>query len=97
MNFNSTLFVTLNLYLIMPVITRNMKKNLSKNIKHIYSVNIDFDDASECWKENKISIGNGMYKYKTNSIYTQCIMILKDGSDCKLRRKKGSCFCRKHN
>ena len=25
---------------------------------------IDFDYASRMWKENKISIGNGMYKYK---------------------------------
>ena len=25
---------------------------------------IDFDEASRCWKKNKISIGNGMYKYK---------------------------------
>jgi hypothetical protein len=80
----------------MPVITRNMKKKM-QNINQKYSVNIDFDDASESWKENKISIGNGMYKYKTNSIYTQCIMILKDGSDCNLRRKKGSSFCRKHS
>mgnify|MGYP001000889701 FL=1 len=80
----------------MPVITRNMKKKM-QTINQTYSVNIDFDDASESWKENKISIGNGMYKYKTNSIYTQCIMILKDGTDCNLRRKKGSSFCRKHN
>ena len=80
----------------MPVITRNMKKKM-QNINQKYSVNIDFDDASVSWKENKISIGNGMYKYKTNSIYTQCIMILKDGTDCNLRRKKGSSFCRKHS
>jgi hypothetical protein len=81
----------------MPAITRNMSKNYhSQNNKQKYIVNIDFDEASDSWKENKISIGNGMYKYKNNSIYTQCIMILKDGSDCKSRRKKGSCFCRKH-
>ena len=28
-----------------------------------YKVEIDFDEASEAWKANKISIGNGSYKY----------------------------------
>ena len=33
--------------------------------KHIqcYEVNIDFDEASKAWKQNKKSIGNGSYKY----------------------------------
>jgi len=78
----------------MPTTTRNMKKKSEQNTT--YGGIIDFNEASEEWKENKISIGNGMYKYKSNSIYTQCIMFLKDGSDCKSRRKKGCCFCRKH-
>lgn len=29
----------------------------------VYEVNIDFDAASEAWKANKRSIGNGYYKY----------------------------------
>jgi len=29
----------------------------------LYEVNIDFDGASEAWKANKSSIGNGSYKY----------------------------------
>jgi hypothetical protein len=29
----------------------------------LFEVNIDFDSASEAWKANKKSIGNGMYKY----------------------------------
>lgn len=29
-----------------------------------YSVNIDFDNASKEWRKNKISLGNGMFKYK---------------------------------
>lgn len=28
-----------------------------------YEVDIDFDAASEAWKANKKSIGNGSYKY----------------------------------
>jgi len=31
--------------------------------KPLYEVNIDFDGASEAWKSNKLSIGNGSYKY----------------------------------
>ena len=29
-----------------------------------YSVNIDFDESSKAWRKNKISLGNGMFKYK---------------------------------
>ena len=32
--------------------------------KPLYDVDIDFDEASEAWQANKISIGNGQYKYK---------------------------------
>ena len=32
--------------------------------KPLYDVDIDFDEASEAWRANKISIGNGEYKYK---------------------------------
>lgn len=28
-----------------------------------YDVNIDFDEASDAWRSNKKSIGNGMFKY----------------------------------
>ena len=30
----------------------------------LYEVTIDFDAASKAWTQNKISIGNGQYKYK---------------------------------
>ena len=32
--------------------------------KPLYDVDIDFDEASEAWRANKTSIGNGQYKYK---------------------------------
>ena len=32
--------------------------------KPLYDVDINFDEASEAWRANKISIGNGQYKYK---------------------------------
>lgn len=25
---------------------------------------IDFDDASKCWRQNKVSLGNGRFQYK---------------------------------
>ena len=31
--------------------------------QQLYEVNIDFDGASEIWRANKKSIGNGQYKY----------------------------------
>ena len=34
--------------------------------KPLYEVDIDFDEASEAWRSNKTSIGNGQYKYKGN-------------------------------
>jgi hypothetical protein len=40
-----------------------------------YEVNIDFDEASNFWKQNKKSIGNGQYKYI-------CPKDKKDGSKC---------------
>jgi hypothetical protein len=40
-----------------------------------YSVDIDFNDASESWKSNKKSKGNGCYTYI-------CGQILKNGKPC---------------
>lgn len=39
-----------------------MKTEIHQNI---YEVNIDFDSASHAWRENKVSIGNGEFIYKT--------------------------------
>ena len=33
----------------------------------IFEVNIDIDHASKMWRKNKVSIGNGCYRYKKNS------------------------------
>lgn len=32
---------------------------------HEFPVEIDFDEASKCWNENKVKLNNGMYKYKS--------------------------------
>ena len=59
----------------------------------LYQVNIDFDDASESWKANKKSTGNGCYKYVCGhtSLKTgkKCMRELKDTCDsCYYHRKK---------
>jgi hypothetical protein len=29
-----------------------------------YKINIDFDESSKAWRKNKISLGEGIFKYK---------------------------------
>ena len=44
--------------------TRSQTKHQQINEKQqLYEVNIDFDAASEAWRANKKSVGNGCYKY----------------------------------
>jgi hypothetical protein len=52
---------------------------------------IDFDEASNCWKENKKSKGNGMYVYK-------CNQLTKDGKPCCREAMKvvGAEYCKQH-
>jgi hypothetical protein len=59
--------------------TRSQTK-LNTTSLHEYEVVINFDDASEAWKENKISIGNGSYRYlckkrgvKNNMCIKKCL------------------------
>ena len=55
----------------------------------LYEVIIDFDQASEAWKANKRSVGNGCYKYV-------CTYICKSGSLCKRESKQGENYCSTH-
>jgi len=55
----------------------------------MYTVNIDFDHASECWRENKIKLNNGCYEYKK----TQCSGVTKNGTQCKRMSKEEYCHC----
>jgi hypothetical protein len=57
--------------------------------REIYSVDIDFDDASNAWKSNKRSVGNGQYKYI-------CFAITKAGTNCKRESIAGLNFCSLH-
>ena len=38
------------------------REDLNEHIS-LYNINIDFDDSSKAWRENKLSIGNGNFRY----------------------------------
>lgn len=55
----------------------------------LYEVNIDFDAASEAWKANKKSIGNGSYKYV-------CAKRGKNNNCCISKCLPGEDYCKTH-
>jgi hypothetical protein len=55
----------------------------------LYEVNIDFDEASEAWRANKKSIGNGSYKYL-------CARISKNNNCCSNKCLHGEDYCKTH-
>jgi hypothetical protein len=55
----------------------------------LYEVNIDFDMASEAWKANKKSIGNGSYKYI-------CAKRGKNNNTCLNKCLHGENYCKTH-
>lgn len=57
--------------------------------RQLYEVNIDFDEASEAWKANKKSIGNGSYKYLCNKL-------CKNNNCCSGKCLPNENFCKKH-
>jgi hypothetical protein len=61
----------------------------SQSTRTLYSVDIDFDEASEAWRANKKSMPNGMFKYI-------CGCKTKSGSKCMRLPKTGHQFCATH-
>ena len=59
-------------------------------IKPLYTVEINFDEASEAWKANKKYIGNGTYKYI-------CLQKTKTGNPCKKESLPACDFCKVHS
>ena len=55
----------------------------------LYEVNINFDEASKIWRENKRHIGNGTYKYI-------CIKKDKNNKYCSTKCVPGEVYCRTH-
>ncbi len=41
----------------------NTRSQTKYDNSSLYEVLINFDEASEAWKQNKLSIGNGSYRY----------------------------------
>ena len=68
--------------------TRSQSKSQSQKLQ-IYTVDIDFDEASRAWKSNKKSIGNGQYQYV-------CEYISKTGKKCKKQPFQGCSHCNMH-
>ena len=54
-----------------------------------YTVDIDFDEASAAWNQNKKKLANGMYSYI-------CIGLTKQGKSCNRKRLDNCEFCRIH-
>jgi len=70
--------------------TRSQTKKMNAIIKtDLYKVEINFDEASEAWRANKKSIGNGHYKYI-------CIQKTKTGNQCKRESLKSCDTCKMH-
>jgi hypothetical protein len=61
----------------------------SQSRSALYSVDIDFDEASEAWRANKKPLANGMFKYI-------CGCPTKSGSKCMRPPKTGHQFCATH-
>ena len=67
----------------------------------LYEVTIDFDAASKAWTQNKISIGNGQYKYKP-TMMIRCTATLKPKIDsnsekqCRRNCMLNSAYCTQH-
>jgi len=55
----------------------------------LFKVEINFDEASEAWKANKKSTGNGCYKY----ICSKKTVL---GNSCKRESLAGSEYCKIH-
>jgi hypothetical protein len=82
----------------MPVRTRNQAKQATTpttttprpvHSQPLFEVDIDFDAASEAWRANKKSIGNGSYKYI-------CMAICKSGKPCSRKPIESDDFCKIH-
>ena len=47
-----------------PTITKDDRECKEVDIRKQYKVEINFDEASKCWRENKKYMGGGLFVYK---------------------------------
>ena len=64
--------------------------NTSYTYNTSYNNNIDFDEASKAWRRNKISLGEGSFRYR-------CIAKTKEGKMCKNKPKRDYDHCHVHS
>ena len=53
------------------MMTRSKTLQMCNSVQEQYTVDIDFDTASNAWLANKIPLGCGTYKYKKNTDYVK--------------------------
>ena len=63
-------------------------RSKTRELQTIYTVDIDFDEASEAWRANKKKLSNGCYAYT-------CCKQLKNGSMCRQIPRDGD-YCSRH-
>ena len=69
----------------------NTRSKTNQEKPPIYSVEIDFDEASRAWRANKVKLDNGCYKYV-------CGKLLKNNSSYCLRKPcNGGEHCFQHS
>jgi hypothetical protein len=67
-----------------------MQSNFFSSKKPVtYSNQIDFDEASRAWRENKKCLKNGRFAYI-------CGKVTKTGNRCERRPKENESFCFQH-
>lgn len=66
-----------------------VEHSLKQNEMREYEVNIDFDEASRLWRQNKKSIGNGCYKYV-------CGAVTRSNRQCRRVTRSGQRYCPAH-
>ena len=66
--------------------TRSQRQKILNSYEFVY----DFDEASEAWKSNKKSMGNGTYLYI-------CQKLTKTGKQCNKKCLSGKEYCKTHN
>lgn len=57
-------------------------------------VNINFDEASSSWRQNKNILKNGMFSYKKSK--KVCVHSEENGKRCRKRCVNGDTFCEFH-
>ena len=56
----------------------------------VYEVNIDFDEASNAWRDNKKNLNKGTFKYI-------CCGMTKTGNKCNRQPLENSEYCKIHS